>query len=130
MANGDRLLDTNIVVAFFNNDPLIAERLAKVGETFLSSTVLGELYYGVYSSQRLKANLTRLESFAARIATLPVSRTTSIRYGHVKSQLRAAGRPIPDNDIWIAASALEHGLTHVTRDEHFDAIEGLRRESW
>jgi tRNA(fMet)-specific endonuclease VapC len=126
---GDFLLDTNIVVATFNEDPQVAEGL-KRSTIFLSTITLGELYYGADASRHVAANRTRLESMSARTSVLSVNRITAIWYGRIKNQLRAAGRPIPDNDIWIAATAMEHGLTLVSRDAHFNHVDGLNLVRW
>ena len=61
---------------------------------------------------------------------LSIDAPTASRYGRVKGQLKARGRLIPENDVWIAACALEHDLIVVTRDSHFDEVEGLTCEAW
>lgn len=63
-------------------------------------------------------------------STPSCSATTGNHYGQVKQRLRAKGRPIPENDIWIAATALQYGLTVVTRDGHFNEVEDLLTEAW
>ena len=61
---------------------------------------------------------------------LSVTEATTIVYAKVRVGLKKAGRPIPANDVWIAALALQHRLRLLSRDEHFDAVSGLHRESW
>ena len=61
---------------------------------------------------------------------LPVEEATAGRYAEVRDELRAKGRPIPENDVWIAALARQHGLPVVTHDDHFEHVEGLRRLVW
>ncbi len=61
---------------------------------------------------------------------IDISAGVSERYGDLKQQLRAAGKPIPDNDLWIAATAIEHHLVLVTRDKHFESTPGLAVETW
>lgn len=126
---GDLLLDTNVVIAIFNRDQLVVEKVQSYA-VFLPTVVLGELYYGAYASSRVATNLTRLEEFASQVAVMAVSRFTGSVYGKIKNQLRAAGRPIPDNDIWIAAVAVQHGFTLATRDDHFRHIDGLEVVYW
>jgi len=74
--------------------------------------------------------LAQIEEFANDISILSVSRVTAILFGKIKSQLRAIGRPIPDNDRWIAATAIQHGLPLATRDDHFGFVEGLVVVRW
>ena len=71
-----------------------------------------------------------IERLAASAALLPCGPETARRYGEVKAELRAAGTPIPENDIWIAALALEHSLTLVTRDAHFAVVAGITAVPW
>ena len=127
---GRYLLDTSIVVALFQGDPAIQARLNEAPEVFLPSVVLGELHYGAARSGKSDANAARVDEFAGSCTVLPIDASTARRYGQVKGQLRTRGRPIPENDVWIAACALEHGLILVTRDGHFDEVEGLASEAW
>jgi tRNA(fMet)-specific endonuclease VapC len=127
---GRILLDANIVIALFAGDQSILERLRRIREIFLPSTVLGELCYGARKSGRVAANLARLEEFAGSVVILPCDAATAWSYGRLKEDLRSKGRPIPDNDIWIAALALQYGLPLATRDVHFNGIDGLILESW
>jgi tRNA(fMet)-specific endonuclease VapC len=99
-------------------------------EIFVSSTVLGELYYGARKSAHVAANLARIEQFAASVQVLNCDAATAQLYGNIRDGLRSKGRPIPENDIWIAAVALQHGLPLATRDEHFKEVDGLRVENW
>jgi tRNA(fMet)-specific endonuclease VapC len=128
--NGRFLLDTNIVIALLNRETAAETRLAEATEAYLSSIVLGELYYGSRNSARSKANIVRLEGFAANRIVLPCDIGTAREYGLIRKLLRDKGSPIPENDIWIAATARQHSLTLVTRDAHFAAIDDLVQESW
>ncbi len=128
--SGRYLLDTNIVVALFNTDPEVEARLETAPQVFLCSTVLGELHYGAAHSGRPDDNAARIEDFASTCFVVEVDAHVARRYGRVKAELRKKGRPIPENDIWIAACARQHGLTLVTRDRHFDQVEGLQTEAW
>jgi len=128
--SGRVLLDTNIVIALFAKEAVIQQRLAETEEVFVASIVLGELYYGARKSSRVEANIARVSTFAAANAVLVCDTVTAHYYGAIKNQLRAKGQPIPENDIWIAATARQHQLTLVTRDGHFQAIEGLVVEQW
>jgi len=96
----------------------------------LPSIVLGELYFGAHKSGRVEENLARIDEFAISSSILACDTDTAKEYGIIKNTVRMKGRPIPENDIWIAAIARQYGLTLVTRDAHFDEIEGLSVNIW
>jgi tRNA(fMet)-specific endonuclease VapC len=123
------LLDTNIVIAILNQDNAVETKLADK-TVFLASIVLGELYYGARKSGRIDANIQKVDQFAADYPILNCTKQTAEHYGDLKRWLESKGRPIPENDIWIAALALERDLTLVTRDDHFRLIDNLRTERW
>ncbi|HKT13643.1 MAG TPA: type II toxin-antitoxin system VapC family toxin [Terriglobia bacterium] len=126
---GKVLLDTNVIIAFFAGEKPVPQHLAK-SEVFVSTTVLGELYYGAYKSAHAAANLSRIEQFAAAIRLLSCDAVTAQHYGRIKDGLRSRGRPIPENDIWIAAVAQQYSLPLASRDEHFKEVDGLVLENW
>jgi tRNA(fMet)-specific endonuclease VapC len=128
--SGRILLDTNIVIGLLAGEAGIRDRLAMAEEVFLSSIVLGELFYGAYKSTHIKENLSRLDELAAESLMLSCDLITARHYGMMKNQLRQQGRPIPENDIWIGAIAQQHDLTLITRDAHFQDIPELRIEIW
>jgi tRNA(fMet)-specific endonuclease VapC len=127
---GRYLLDTNIVIALFANEIGVQQRLAEADEVFIPSIVVGELYYGAYKSARVEENLARLDTFVASNTILPCDTAMARQYGVIKNALRAKGRPIPENDIWIAAIAMQYHLTLVARDGHFQEVDGLVVEQW
>ncbi len=128
--DGRYLLDTNIVVALFNGDSGIDRQLRLVSEVFLPSIALGELYFGAAHSGRPEANAARIDDFAETCTIHRVDDRTAREYGRIKGELRRRGRPIPENDIWIAACALQHELILVTRDNHFSSVDDLAAECW
>ena len=128
--SGSYLLDTNIVIALFANEKLVMDELVKIEEVFIPSIVIGELCYGAYKSTRVEENLERIDDFSANNIVLGCDAETARRYGEVKNALREKGRPVPENDIWIAAIALQHDSTLVSRDAHFSEIEDLKIEVW
>ena len=128
-ASGSYLLDTNIVIALLEKDAAVQARLA--GATvFVYPAVLGELYYGARKSQRVDKNIERVDDFAQTTAILDCDLATAQEYGIIRDQIRAAGRPIPENDVWIAATARQHNLTLATRDAHFAHVPALQTEAW
>lgn len=128
--NGKVLLDTNIVIALFSQDRTVHEALSRADEVFVPSIVLGELYYGAYKSVEVGPNISHIDDFAHQSAVLSCDSVAAQYYGRVKNFLRTKGRPIPENDIWIAALAQQHNLTLVTRDDHFKAVENVSIEMW
>lgn len=128
--SGRFVLDTNITIAIFARDAAVQGQLAAATEVFVPAIVLGELYYGAYKSTRVTENLLKIDEFATTSTILVSDTHTAREYGEIKSRLRAKGRPIPENDIWIAAIAKQHGLTLVTRDAHFGEVDGLAVEGW
>jgi tRNA(fMet)-specific endonuclease VapC len=128
--SGRYLLDTNIIIALFADDTAVREKLAGAEEAFVPSIAIGEMCYGARKSVRVQENLTHIDEFAASSVVLGCDTDTARRYGEIKNVLRMKGRPIPENDIWIAAIALQHDLALVTRDEHFNEIESLKVVTW
>ena len=128
--SGRFLLDTNIIIAIFADDRTLIDRLSVADEIFLPAVALGELYYGAGKSARSDANIGRIDEFAAAIVVLGCDQITARHYGQIKTDLRSKGCPIPENDIWIAAVARQHGLTLLSRDSHFAEIGDLPAQSW
>lgn len=128
--SGRYLLDTAIVLALFENDPAVVEHLEAADEVFISSIVLGELYYGARRSGRVAENLVRAYEFSQVVPILACDAETSRWYSVAKEVLLQKGAQIPENDTWIAAVALRFGLVLVTRDEHFRLITNLKLEMW
>lgn len=128
--NGSHLLDSNTIIALFANEANGAESVGKSSSLYTTSVVAGELYYGALNSSKKEENVSRLELFLDSVQILNCDAATSKLFGSIKASLRTQGKPIPDNDIWIAASAIQHSLTLVTRDDHFSAIETLGIKRW
>ena len=128
--NGKFLLDTNIIIALFAGDESVKARLAEAEEVFVPSIAVGELFFGARKSTRIQENLQRVEDLVAETPVLACGTETARLYGAVKNTLRLKGHPIPENDLWIAAIALEHNLALVTRDSHFAEITDLQVVVW
>ncbi len=127
---GRFLLDTNIVIALFAQEPSVREQLSRAEEVFIPTVVLGELYYGARRSTKIEENLSRIDELAATALVLTCDTGTAQQYGSIKDGLRSRGRPLPENDIWVAAIARQHSLTLVSRDAHFEEVDGLQLERW
>jgi tRNA(fMet)-specific endonuclease VapC len=128
--NGRYLLDTNIIVAFFAGDGRVKKGFDEADEVFLPGVAIGELCYGARKSGRPQENLARVDELVLTNVVLASDVETARRYGEIKNALRIKGRPLPENDIWIAALARPHDLTLVTRDTHFEQIDGMDLALW
>lgn len=125
------LLDTNIVMAYFNRDGSVRRHLN--GAAFaVSSIVAGEIMHGIINSNSQQHNLTTMRNFLAVQTLLVTDLATAGYYGLLATQLLRRGQKIRDNDIWIAAHALQHNLIVVTRDSDFDRLTdlGVEVEKW
>ncbi|MEQ9548361.1 MAG: type II toxin-antitoxin system VapC family toxin [Coleofasciculus sp. G3-WIS-01] len=128
--SGRYLLDTNIIIALFADEVAVKNSLIQADEIFVPSIAVGELCYGAKKSGHSKENLERIEELIANSTVLGCDTQTARHYGDVKNKLRLKGRPLPENDIWIAALALQYNLTLVTRDGNFQEIENLLTVAW
>lgn len=122
------LLDTSAYTAFMLGEAEVVEVVAHADTLYLNSVVLGELLGGFAAGTREQKNRAELARFldSPRVEVLPITAQTADSYALVYSGLRRRGQPIPTHDLWIAASALEHGAAVLTRDAHFAQIDSLR----
>ena len=124
------ILDTNALSAVADND-LAAVRIFTQAETIeLPVIVLGEYRFGIAQSRRRKEYEEWLGELMAATRVLPVDQETSAHYAQVRSELKKAGKPIPSNDLWIAALCRQHRLRLMSGDRHFDAVRNLERIGW
>jgi predicted nucleic acid-binding protein len=121
-------MDTNAYAAFKRGDEKIVAVLQHAPSIILCATVLGELLGGFAAGQRESINRGELTQFinTPRVKFVSVTTATADLYALVYATLRRKGQPIPTNDLWIAASSLEHGAALLTFDAHFKNIDGLR----
>jgi predicted nucleic acid-binding protein len=124
------ILDTNAVSALFVGDPAFGRVLAGDQRYHLPVVVIGEYRYGLLGSRHRSHLQSLLETLIRESFVLLVDETTTETYSQVRNELCQAGRPIPENDIWIAALARQHRQPVVSRDGHFDYVPGLRRVTW
>lgn len=115
------LVDTSAYSAFLRGHEAIREEIGRADELAMTPIVLGELLAGFRKGTQFERNLARLREFlgSPRARFLSIDDETADRYSIVRDDLRRAGTPIPTNDLWIAASAMQHGLSVVTTDPHF-----------
>ncbi len=124
------ILDTNAVSALLIGDRAIEKLLVASERHELPVIVVGEYRYGLMRSKFRKRLGVLLDDLIRESIVLPICAATADSYALVRERLRRKGHPIPENDVWISALAIEHGLDIVSRDAHFDAVEGVRRRSW
>jgi|WetSurMetagenome_2_1015567.scaffolds.fasta_scaffold00119_9 tRNA(fMet)-specific endonuclease VapC len=121
-------LDTNVYAEIKRGADKEVVRLIEEADTvYVPAIVVGELFAGFYQGRQVHKNLSELKNFfeVPGVEFAPPSIAICERYGLLVAELRRAGRPIPTNDIWIAATALETGSRLLSYDKHFDAIQGL-----
>lgn len=129
-ATGDVLLDTSVVVAVLRRIPGVKERLHGAGELFVPLVVFGELEYGANLASPPERQREAIRTFMLGSTVLLPTLRTAAEYGRLKAALRTAGTPLPENDIWIAALAVERGLPLAARDKHFTRVPGLDVLDW
>ena len=118
------LLDTSAYAAYHLGHPEIGNAVRDADETCLTPVVLGELLDGFRRGAQRGRNESYLRKFlsASRTRMLAMDGETAERYASILEALRTAGTPIPANDVWIASSAMQHGLVLITTDAHFDRV--------
>lgn len=125
-----KLLDTNIVIALLERDMSLRWRIGHDFLCYLPVPVLGELFGGAQTSARPAQNLANFRRVATEIPVVACDWETAEFYGSIDGSLRKKGKPIPQNDVWIAALALQHNMDLITRDKHFNLVQGLNVETW
>lgn len=128
--SGKYLLDTNIIIAVFASENKVLENIKNLENIFIPSIAIGELYYGASKSSKVKENSERIKELANNNTVLTCDSETAKYYGQIKYQLHSIGKPIPENDIWIASITKQHELILITRDEHFKYVKNISIEMW
>jgi tRNA(fMet)-specific endonuclease VapC len=129
-ATGSALLDTTVVVSVLRRVPGMRQRFTPYATLWLPFFALGELEYGVSHSSQPENQRLALSAFLRGVDLLLPTQATAVEYGKIKAELARAGTPIPENDVWIAAQAREHGLPLATCDTHFSRVNGLVVLDW
>jgi tRNA(fMet)-specific endonuclease VapC len=128
--SGNRIaLDTNAAIAVLNNSSGAGTWIQRYEKLLLPVPAIGELRFGALKSQRFTENLRRIEALVSRCEVLEIGLRTAEVYARLRLDLRRKGKPIPENDLWIAALCIEHDLPLATLDGHFDDLEALRVEA-
>lgn len=125
MIGNNCLLDTSIVIHTFKGNTAVVEQLDSLENVFISTTAIGELYFGAFKSDNPQKHLQQVGAFITNCKILSVDTETAKVYGNIKTLLAKKGKPIPENDIWIAAVAIQHNLPLFSTDNHFKEIDSL-----
>ena len=124
------ILDTNALSAYLDKTPAAVEIVSEASEIAIPVIVAGEFAFGIAQSRHREAYERSLQRMLDRCTVLDVGIETARHYSAIRQELRAAGTPIPANDVWIAALSRQHAMPLMSRDGHFDSVRGLRRRTW
>jgi tRNA(fMet)-specific endonuclease VapC len=124
------ILDTNALSAFVDGQPQIGAILGSEGRAAIPVIVLGEFRYGITGSRHRKTYEEWLETHLRHFDLLAITAETTVPYAALRAALKRLGRPIPANDAWIAALAMQYRLPILSRDEHFDGLSDVQRVGW
>ncbi len=124
------ILDTNALSAVADDDPGVVAVLARADQMAIPVIVLGEYRYGIAQSRNRSSYETWLTELLNDCTVLDINEPTARDYAEIILELKRKGKPIPTNDIWIAALCRQHSLPLLSRDRHFDGIEGIKRIGW
>jgi len=126
----DILLDTSVAIAHLRGNINVLALANNQEELFLPLVALGELYKGALASHQPEYNRRKVDNFLLIAGLLNPDLATADAYAYVSVQLKCKGTPIPENDIWIAALALECNMPLATRDQHFKKVDRLQLLFW
>jgi tRNA(fMet)-specific endonuclease VapC len=123
---GNSIVDANVVIDYLRGKNNLLSQLMEKEVVSISVIVIGELIFGAENSLQLKKHLSQVEELLSQVNIIGVDYETSQIYGKTRADLKKNGTPIPENDIWIAAIAIQHNLTLITNDKHFANINLLK----
>lgn len=128
--NGNKIaLDTNQAIAILNN-AITGEKVRSYDAIYLPVPVVGELRFGALNSQRQAENSERIDTLVQHCTVLVIDEQTTSVYASIRRDLKQKGRPIPGNDVWIAALCVQHELPLATDDSHFLEVADLQVVNW
>lgn len=126
MVTSSVVLDTNIVIELFKENITVKKKLDEFDIWYLSSTVAGELIFGVINSPNPDKHLKKYQDFVRKCKALIIDFDVAEKYAEIRLELKKKGKPIPENDIWIAAVCVANKLPLMTNDSHFQNIDKLK----
>ena len=124
------ILDTNAFSALAEGEPALAAVLSKASGVSIPVIVLGEYRFGISQSRRRTEYERWLTEYLPSFQVLDVDERTTVPYSDIRADLKRAGKPLPSNDVWIAALCRQHSLRLLSRDRHFDLVPGIQRVAW
>ena len=124
------LLDTNTIIYYLNKDHDVNRKILANQDIFISVISVGELYYGANKSTRIYENTAIYDDYLKTIDIILIDSNIAKNYAKIKAELKKIGYPIPDNDIWIAATAMVYDLIIATRDKHLLDLKNIKTEKW
>ena len=124
------ILDTNALSAAADRDPAALEVVARAERLAVPVIVLGEYRLGIAQSRRRTEYENWLREWIGTVTVLDIDDETTHHYAAIGWELKRSGKPIPANDLWIAALCRQHSLPLISRDRHFDVVKGLERIVW
>jgi tRNA(fMet)-specific endonuclease VapC len=124
------ILDTNALSAAADREPAALELVAGAERLAIPVIVLGEYRLGIAQSRHHTSYKNWLRDWIEAVTVLDIEEETTQHYAAIGLALKKKGRPIPSNDLWIAALCRQHSLPIVSRDRHFDLVEGIQRIDW
>ncbi len=124
------ILDTNGLSAIADGNFALEPILLEAAEIAVPAIVLGEYRYGIRQSRDRARYEAWLAEAISSYRVLVVDNETAEHYADIRDELKRRGRPIPANDLWIAALTRQHALPLLSRDQHFEFVPGLKRIDW
>jgi tRNA(fMet)-specific endonuclease VapC len=124
------IVDTNALSAAADDDPAVIAILTRVAQMAIPVIVVGEYRYGISQSRHCATYENWLADLLRDCTVLDINEPTAQHYAEITLDLRRKGKPIPTNDLWIAALCRQHSLPLLSRDRHFDLVGGLKRIGW
>jgi tRNA(fMet)-specific endonuclease VapC len=124
------ILDTKALSGAADGDPGVLQVIGRAERIAVPVIVLGEYGLGVAQSRHRREYEEWLREWVAAVTLLDVDRETTYHYAKIGLELKKVGKPIPSNDLWIAALCGQHALPLLSQDRHFDVVSGLKRLAW
>ena len=124
------ILDTNALSAAADGAPAAVELLSRSEQLAVPVIVIGEYRFGILHSHHRQSYEAWLADWIASVEVLPIEQATAQHYAEIGLELKKMGKPIPTNDLWIAALCRQYSLPLMSRDQHFDAVRGIHRIKW
>jgi predicted nucleic acid-binding protein len=124
------ILDTNALSAAADREPAALEVVARAERLAVPAIVLGEYRLGIAQSRRRTEYENWLREWVGTVTVLDIDEETTHHYAAIGLELKRSGKPIPANDLWIAALCRQHSLPLISRDRHFDVVKRLERIDW